>query len=161
VIGNKSSMLDDERRYYTAMEAEARGPYTGKSNVKVPRSPFIFPDLLPNVTKQVLADDAVFNLLCVSAAAYRYRAEPGRFPEGLKDLIPSFLPSLPPDPFGGPSLPPFRYRLKPGGRTFLLYSVGSDMKDNGGMPKPSPLWDSTGDIVAGQLWKGNQPAILN
>jgi len=51
------------------------------------------------------------------------------------------------DPFGGRALPPLRYRPTNGGRGFLLYSVGPDMRDDGGVSEKAPGY-GPGDIVA-------------
>ncbi len=53
----------------------------------------------------------------------------GRYPATLDELVPSFLPAVPPDRFDGR---PIRYRLRDGRP--VIYSVGSDLKDDGGRP---------------------------
>ena len=57
-----------------------------------------------------------------------YRREHGRYPETLKELVPKYLPSLPVDPFDGK---PLRYKRLAKG--FKVWSIGMDMKDNGGV----------------------------
>jgi len=61
-----------------------------------------------------------------------FRSGVGRFPATLTELAPEFLDKLPPDPFTGK---PFRYRLRDGGRAFIVYSVGDNLKDDGGVTK--------------------------
>jgi hypothetical protein len=72
--------------------------------------------------------DAAFAVIAMQA----YRLEHGVWPAALADLVPSFLPSLPLDPFDGRPL-----RFVPasgtGGRP-LVYSVGADGVDGGGVP---------------------------
>ncbi|MGB2864552.1 MAG: hypothetical protein WBC05_14585 [Sedimentisphaerales bacterium] len=77
-------------------------------------------------------------------AAQRYRLASGKFPDKLADLVPTYLQSVPEDPFDGNEL---RYkRLGPG---FVVYSIGDDLSDDGGKEKPprktkdSPNWDVT------------------
>ncbi|MDX2119364.1 MAG: hypothetical protein SFY96_14400 [Planctomycetota bacterium] len=63
---------------------------------------------------------------CVALAGYRARH--GAWPAALDELVPSYLPRVPLDPFDGK---PLRYRLKDGKP--LLYSIGADLEDNGGV----------------------------
>jgi len=64
----------------------------------------------------------------VAVALRLYRRENGRYPETLKELVPKYLPSLPIDPFDGK---PLRYKRMAEG--FKVWSVGMDMKDDGGV----------------------------
>jgi len=67
--------------------------------------------------------------LCETAIALRlYRKEHRRYPETLQELVPKYLPSVPTDPFDGK---PLRYRRE--GAGFRLWSIGENMKDEGGM----------------------------
>jgi hypothetical protein len=65
----------------------------------------------------------------VALAIERYRREAGRLPATLDELVPKHMAKVPLDPCGGQ---PFRYRLTEGGK-FLLYSVGWNEKDDGGV----------------------------
>ena len=74
----------------------------------------------------------------------RYRLASGKLPDKLAGLVPTYLQSVPKDPFDGNEL---RYkRLEPG---FVVYSIGEDLSDDGGKEKPprktkeSPNWDVT------------------
>lgn len=64
-------------------------------------------------------------------AVEQFSKEQGRAPLNLSELVPSLLPSVPIDPFDGKSL---RYRKLPKG--YLIYSVGNDGKDDGGLERP-------------------------
>jgi len=76
----------------------------------------------------------------VAVALRLYRHEHGRYPETLKELVPKYLPSLSVDPFDGK---PLRYQWLAKG--FKIWSVGMDMKDDGGvLGKPRY---TKGDIV--------------
>ena len=60
-------------------------------------------------------------------AVERYRLANGRLPATLQDLVPTFIASVPVDPFDGQAL---RYQqLDPG---YVVYSVGQDLADNQG-----------------------------
>jgi len=65
----------------------------------------------------------------VAIAVERYRlANGGSTPEDLDELIPQFLRSIPSDPFDGQ---PLRYKELPTG--FVVYSIGPDRTDDGGI----------------------------
>ncbi len=79
-------------------------------------------------------------LAMVAIALKLYRREHGRYPENLQALVPRYLPQVPLDPFDGK---PLRYqRLKSG---FKLWSVGPDLKDDGGLK--TKQWWLKGDMV--------------
>jgi len=93
-----------------------------------------FPRLfIPNVTKvwqttarnQTMANEA--QIVC---ALERYRLAHGEYPETLDVLAPQFIEKLPHDIIGGQ---PLHYRRIEGG-IFLLYSVGWNETDDGGVP---------------------------
>ena len=75
----------------------------------------------------------------LACAIERYRIANGSFPETLDALVPKFIPQLPANVIGGQ---PYSYRrtdppsLGSSGAAssqFMIYSVGWDEKDNGGM----------------------------
>jgi hypothetical protein len=66
-------------------------------------------------------------LMMADLAVRAFFAEKGHFPKSLEELVPTFIATVPEDPFSGQ---PLRYRLE--GTTFVLYSVGQDRQDDGG-----------------------------
>jgi hypothetical protein len=91
------------------------------------------------VTAAVEAD-ATHELARVALAAASYRVKNGKLPEKLADLVPQQLAGMPRDPFDGQPL-----RMKRDDKSLLIYSIGRDLKDDGGF-----AWDETqqhGDIV--------------
>ena len=57
----------------------------------------------------------------------------GSLPDSLSDLVPAFLPAVPADPYDAQ---PLRYKkLKKG---YCIYSIGPNLKDDGGKPRPQP-----------------------
>jgi len=64
----------------------------------------------------------------MACALERYHLARGVYPDLINDLAPAYLPEVPHDPMNGQ---PYHYRLRPDG-TFLLYSVGWNLKDDGG-----------------------------
>jgi hypothetical protein len=77
-------------------------------------------------------------------ALKRYRMKNGTYPPDLSALAPDFLAEPPRDYINGQSL---HYRLNADG-TYLLYSVGTDGKDNGGDARSITLKGRLG------LWEG-------
>jgi hypothetical protein len=63
-----------------------------------------------------------------ACAAERYRRERGSWPARLADLVPGYIAAVPLDPFDGKPL-----RLKRTGDGLIVYSVGQDGVDDGGM----------------------------
>jgi hypothetical protein len=61
----------------------------------------------------------------VMVSVERFRRAQGRWPDTLNDLVPSYLPKVPLDPFEGS---PLRYRRLDDG--VVVYSVGLDGRDN-------------------------------
>jgi type II secretory pathway pseudopilin PulG len=103
--------------------------------------------LLSSLKKSTIrdADDrARARIAQVALAIERYRlAHNNTMPENLSALIPAFLPAVPKDPFDGQPL-----RLKTRDSGYVVYSIGSDTKDDGGIKKAPKAkekdpWDVT------------------
>jgi hypothetical protein len=77
----------------------------------------------------------------VALAMAAYDAEKGSYPESLKDLAGGILKEIPTDPFSDAAL---IYRRKDAG--YILYSVGPDGKDDGGIDRKAAK-DNHYDIV--------------
>ena len=77
---------------------------------------------------QVLLDEAQ-----ISCVIERYYLKYHCYPKKLDELVPAFTQSLPHDVLGGA---PYKYILRSDG-TYLLYSIGWNEKDDGGIPSPS------------------------
>jgi hypothetical protein len=82
----------------------------------------------------------------VALASERYRRTKGAWPAALANLVPEYLGAVPTDPYDGM---PLRYQRLADG--VVIYSVGSDRKDDGGdldrTDKPPP-----GSDVGCRLW---------
>ncbi|MHC4210115.1 MAG: hypothetical protein ACYSWT_10430 [Planctomycetota bacterium] len=86
-----------------------------------------------------------------------YRAEHGECPPTLQALVPAWLDAVPEDPY---SDGPFVYRLVSGdeqGRGYVLYSVGADGRDDGGLPHPVEPMAAFTRGGEGQDFVFNQP----
>ena len=73
---------------------------------------------------------AHLDLTRTALAVERYRLATGKLPEALNALVPQYLAQVPIDPFDGQAL---RYRRTDPG--YLLYDVGEDGQDNGGLER--------------------------
>jgi hypothetical protein len=63
-------------------------------------------------------------------AAEEFRVEHGRLPHDWNELVPRYLPSIPHESFAGG---PFQFKTTADG--IVIYSVGTDRKDDGGDPE--------------------------
>ena len=100
----------------------------------------------PRFTTLYLVNIAHLRTARVALAIQRYRLSTGNLPDTLANLIPTYLKTIPKDPFDGRTL---RFeKLEIG---FVVYSVGEDRMDDGGkerLPtgkrkKASSSWDIT------------------
>jgi hypothetical protein len=89
-------------------------------------------------TAQTAADQAA-----LGCALERYRLANGQFPERVDELVPAFVSQLPHDVITGE---PYKYRRTDDGQ-FILYSVGWDGKDDGGVPGKTLFDSEHGDWV--------------
>ena len=110
---------------------------THNSRTNDPPRQFLVARLLGNdfylrqVEKAVTAE-TLRRIVVTAIALKRFERRHGKLPAELSALVPEFLKAAPLDPMDGR---PLRYRTT-GEKTFLLYSVGLDGKDDGGDPKP-------------------------
>jgi hypothetical protein len=91
-------------------------------------SALLLPALSKTAEKAAFAQTAV-DTATLACALERYRLANGQFPNSLEQLTPTFIPGLPHDIINGQ---PLSYRLLPGGH-YVLYSVGWNGKDDGGV----------------------------
>ena len=89
-------------------------------------------------TAQTAADQTV-----LACALERYRLANGQFPEKLEALVPRFVTQLPNDVITGE---PYKYRRTDDSH-FVLYSIGWNEKDDGGMPGKALFDETQGDWV--------------
>jgi hypothetical protein len=85
----------------------------------------------------------------VMLAVERYRRALNRWPDALTDLVPTYLPRVPLDPYDGA---PLRYRRLNDG--VVIYSVGRDGKDDGGKFDKNPV--KAGTDRGFRLWDVRQ-----
>jgi hypothetical protein len=133
--------LPDPQRFHSAtnssaLTARAKSRYYIMSGL-----------LLPALEKYALRDAnhrAQLRTALVCIAVERFRlAHQGKTPAELSSLVPTYLDKVPVDPYDGLPL-----RYKPTKSGYVVYSIGPDAKDDGGIeppagPKPKALWDVT------------------
>jgi hypothetical protein len=68
-------------------------------------------------------------VVALALACVAYKAEKGKFPAKLDDLVPGYVKEIPEDFFSGK---PLVYKVNDDGKGYVLYSVGPNMKDDGG-----------------------------
>ena len=126
--------------------------WNGKINSTIRAfSPYTFAlgYMVPNFTRATQAiafAQARVNEAQAACALERYRLAHAEYPETLDSLVPQFIEKLPHDVIGGQ---PLKYRRAPDGQ-FVLYSVGWNGKDDGGVPgktQTNPFVTDNGDWV--------------
>jgi hypothetical protein len=75
--------------------------------------------------------------LRIRVALERFKLAKGAYPKDLAEVVPAYLDKLLLDPFSGK---PYGYRLEADGH-FVFWSVGEDLKDDGGKGNPKRFWD--------------------
>ncbi|MGA2541817.1 MAG: hypothetical protein ABSG78_09720 [Verrucomicrobiota bacterium] len=98
---------------------------------------------LRNVPAKAAAVQTAANQAALACALERYRLSNGQFPETLEALTPRFISRAPNDVITGQ---PYKYRRTDDGK-FILYSVGWNEKDDGGVPGTTLFDQTQGDWV--------------
>lgn len=131
LVYNKRWIMHNYTNYMDRSIERARQPYAlHLSAVPMPNDP-INNMMLPAFSTAQLKD--VTNrtqngLLLVMLALHAFQAEHGHYPAALTELAPAYLKRLPADPFGTQGT--FQYHVR--GKSYTLYSIGPDGKDDGG-----------------------------
>ena len=102
----------------------------------------VLPSLTRIPVRPAKAQTAVDHAL-LACALERYRLANGRFPDKLDALTPQFLSQAPADPLGDES---YKYRRTDDGQ-FIVYSVGWNQTDDGGVPGKGLYDEKEGDWV--------------
>jgi hypothetical protein len=89
----------------------------------------LFGGVVPTVEKQSISLKTRIDQTRLAIALERFRLLRGAFPERLDPLVPEFIESVPVETY---SRQPMLYRRNEGG-TFLLYGVGKNRIDDGGV----------------------------
>jgi hypothetical protein len=107
------------------------------------------PNLGAYAKRTAFAQESV-DLARIAIALERYRLKQGAYPGSLDALAPAFMQEVPADIINGESL---NYHLTPDGR-FVLYSVGWNGKDDGGIASKGNSNEAGIDINRGDwVWQ--------
>jgi hypothetical protein len=98
---------------------------------------------IPATFSKAAIAQTVVNQAATACALERYRLANGQFPDKLEALAPQFISRLPDDVLTGQ---PYKYRRTDDGK-FVLYSVGWNEKDDGGVPGKNLFDKEQGDWV--------------
>ena len=146
-LANLTNRTVSVSAYHTA-EADSKAhlkhysPYTLQALM-------LFPSVSKSVEKFALIQANV-DLARVACALERYHLAHGNYPESLDALAPQFIGELPHDLINGQ---PLHYRLTADGK-FVLYSVGWNEKDDGGVVVLKKGSTSSVDAEKGDwVWK--------
>jgi hypothetical protein len=102
-------------------------PYTWMAAVAIPNFAKAMQTVARNETRAHQA--------WLACALERYRLANGSYPKSLENLVPRYVDRLPTDLFNGK---PLRYLPAPDGN-YVLYSVGWNESDDGGVPGKESL----------------------
>jgi hypothetical protein len=124
--------FDAQRQIFSPSKLDAIARDVQKTFNRVTPMNFLAAISVPNFSRAfqtVAQNQTSVNEANVACALERYRLAYGNFPEKLDLLVPDFIQKLPVDLIGGQLL---HYRRK-NSDNFLLYSVGWNETDDGGM----------------------------
>jgi len=112
---------------------------------------------LPNIKPSSLAvagTEARHRLAVLGIAAACFRTEEGRYPDKLQELIPDYISAVPIDPFDGKPL-----RMSPEGDGLVLYSVGMNGEDDGGVDDSWSYGGTSGADISFRLGDAYKSAL--
>ncbi|MCX6345485.1 MAG: hypothetical protein NT018_10515 [Armatimonadetes bacterium] len=146
-LDNMAKLIDGVSMDYSA--ALSKGLVGDKVQANIPVYATISGMLIPVFAKanvEHYKTDAEIACCRVSLGLEAYKVKFRRYPQNLSQLKSQLKWALPIDPFSGKAL-----IYKPNGKSFTLYSIGPDQKDDGGRKsrKYNRLGVLTGDII----WK--------
>jgi hypothetical protein len=137
----ETTQLPLHQRQRTAGTIEAKFKATSKNHILL----YAIMPAFSRIISINISSIAHLRTARVALAVQRYRLATGNLPDTLEDLVPTYLDTVPKDPFDGRSL---RYeKLETG---FIVYSLGLDGVDDGGTErqtgkrkKSQSSWDIT------------------
>jgi hypothetical protein len=118
------------------------GPYGWLSQMAIPN--------FAKALEKVAHTQTSVNQARIVCALERCRLMRGKYPGSLTELQPQFIDQLPADIISGD---PMKYRLTNDGK-FLLYSIGWNETDDGGIPTPTRDSSVKADLTLGDwVWR--------
>jgi hypothetical protein len=102
------------------------------------------------VPQQIAFAQTEVDMAALACALERFRLAHNQYPEDLQALVPGFVAILPHDIINGQ---PLTYHRTDDGR-FILYSVGWNEKDDGGVTVPRASKTNEQDVLSGDwVWE--------
>ncbi|MBI2301160.1 MAG: hypothetical protein HYU66_19810 [Armatimonadetes bacterium] len=160
VVRGRRGVMDDLRRLYNHYLDLSSRPYPDLATT--PALDGVVAGTLEPMFRGI-ACNHVFaaadnDLHATSLALWCYANYHGDYPDRLDALVPAFLPRVPMDPFARSA--PLTYR--PGNGTFRLYSIGPDLRDDGGrratfQPRSDERWWELYLTAEGDFGCGEDP----
>jgi len=144
---NETILVDSMRRAGNASNAESEHPSPYNMIALMVRCN------LASISKRFVFAQSSLDLARTACALERYRLAHGGYPETLDVLAPQFIGQLPLDIINGQ---PLHYRRTDDGQ-FVLYSIGWNEKDDGGIVKLHEPPSVAVDLDAGD-WVWRYPA---
>ena len=146
----KQQIMDDIGANYDRQIANARLPYAQKGAPEPDyNDPFVgleFSRTRINDARDLMGDRALMLQLALRA----YQLENGAYPPKLDALVPKYLNAIPADPFGGGE----KLRYQSDSKTYGLWSIGPDGRDDGGQPIPPRAGQYKAKTFAGERPRG-------
>jgi hypothetical protein len=136
----RDKTIRDLEKYYDALNAEAKKPRSQRVPLPEPGGlAGIFAPVFEGATSSFEIMETRNRLTLCAIALRKYFLKYDKLPATLKEL--GLDPTLLEDPFSGGEL-----KYLPKGENYLLYSVGEDGKDDGGVPANEVISPQIGDI---------------
>lgn len=162
LLYSKRRIMSDLTKYYDNVIEVSRQPYANHApEPKIPNDPLvqILAPVFEQATFKGITNSTQNRLVMVAIALQAYKKKHGSYPDTLNPLVGSCITKLPDDPFALTGT----FLYKKSGKSYILYSIGPDTKDDGGRMIDSGIKssnnsneryfakpESNGDIVAGK-----------
>lgn len=118
--------------------SQRRGDADSYLGIEIPQRYILISLMAPAIGKAISATDQCVQQLRatqIMIALERYRSAKGAYPERTAELVPTFLPAIPEEPYSSKG---FIYKRGAAARAgYTLYSVGDDDEDNNAARAPS------------------------
>ncbi|MCE9609784.1 MAG: hypothetical protein K8R23_06200 [Chthoniobacter sp.] len=140
-----SSRIDLNQRRYFGDRSAPSSPENVKSTPEKYRFILfvIMASVFESIEQRYVQAASMTDHARIACALGRFRLARGAYPDALAGLVPEFLPSIPVEVVNGE---PYRYRRTDDG-SFILYSVGTDLRDDGGVIDPQKKSSKQADWV--------------
>ncbi len=152
VLPSKKQSQDAVEQFHTLVRKQAELPFYARARPSpaetfaegLSRRYVVVKLLIPAVDRALTTESAVHDAIAgtrIMIALQLHRLDKGAYPAALQDLVPAYLPALPPDEFNAAGI---TYKLRDAASAdpvaaYVLYSFGADLADNGGAVPPDGI----------------------